>query len=226
VPIVAEVLTSYSTDVTAIEVQKSKKRFVIPKLSFATLRNVIPKGKPSLDSRRKYRKRNLLITGSALILVAVSAVGVKEFLHSKKNKNVASKTPSSSNPINKADFKPFVPKDNPNPDPNSVRFDEAKKLVSISDTFKSIKIVLSQQKLPEEQAKDPSILLKVTGNFKDAQPIQTDKGSAFLSVDTAKKTGQTAVFLNKNVLVFARTDSMALTKEDWQKYINNLAVAN
>jgi hypothetical protein len=225
IPVTAEVLTSYPSGDLRSNVKKQRKVPKLPKISLVKVARLWERGQPSLDSRSRNRKKTIFISVSSLVLLLVGAVMLNSFLHTKSKKDTV-KTPNGGNPIAKADFKPFVSKDTTSLDPNNVRYDDTKKLVSINDTYKSIKIVLSQQKLPDDQAKDPSILLKVTGNLRDAQPIQTDKGSAFLSIDTTKKTGQTAVFLNKNLLVFARTDSMTLTKEDWQKYINSLAVAN
>lgn len=170
-------------------------------------------------------KKRFLIAGVLMLVVAGGVFFIRRPDTGGQVAGDHSNPSEAAQDAAQANFNPLVPLENLKDDSGKqskpeFRYDKNKQVLGFSSEYNASQLTVSQQKLPEDFKSDETKFMSVAMSFGAEEPLQTQKGTAYLASDTKTKT-QTAIFKTDEVLVFIRS-SKELDTEEWTFYINQL----
>lgn len=169
-----------------------------------------------LKVQSRVKSTSLLKAGSVLVVLGLVSGVVLMF--SRWNKRSSEQTKTLGAASVQADFKPALPQDGG----QNLRASENNnhKIVSYQTNFEGSKLIISQQKLPDNMKDDPAAISKLD-QFKSSESLDTSKGKLYINTNT---TGQQwAAIVYEDILIFIQSDRI-IGFDSWHKFIQELRV--
>lgn len=162
----------------------------------------------------RYRPGKRAVTAAGLVvIVVVAATIIPKTLNKNDTKGVLSEKTA------KPTFTVAEPKDQ-STDQTQTNFDPDKKVASFSDQINGIKIVISEQQLPEKFKADRfGELEKLATSFNATESFDVNDGKAYIG--TSVKGPQSIVMVKKDLLIFLYADRK-IDNKSWIEYIEKL----
>jgi hypothetical protein len=153
---------------------------------------------------------------AALPLVSKTS---KDTNKSGSNSPVLGASTTSQDPAPKPDYEVIKPKES-EPTEAQIKFDPSKKLSTYTGDFKNMKLVISLQKLNENDAADPSLILKAKDSFQANITFESNKGTVYV-YNKQEKNQHAAILKYKDFLIFIQAPRI-LDDKEWIEFIDSL----
>lgn len=172
---------------------------------------------PHLPKTPKLRRKELYL-GLAVMLVIVLGLSIAATVKGKKDKGTHDVLGGT---VQEPEFDTILPEGKKeNTAGGEIGYDEAKKVVSFTDTIGNVSVTVSQQPLPDSfKAHPDDEVKKLAESFSANEVISESSPKAYLG--TSVKGPQTVIFQKQGLLVFIQSDR-SIEKSEWATYITKL----